>query len=257
MTNTQNTNTAPLQDCTDSEFCARLQAVFLQNGLSALLTEKRTDMLLMLARRLVSENKKYNLTAITDTDAVILRHLADSLSVARLIPEGASVLDVGTGAGFPSLPLAVCRPDLSVTAMDATAKKVRYITETAALLGLTNYRGVAGRAEELCCPPMRQSFDVVVARAVSELSILSELCLPYCKKGGCFLAMKGTLAETEAEKARPALAVLGGGQPLSVSLPLHSDKEELLHAVICIKKEGDSPAEYPRPYAKILKAPLS
>ncbi len=241
----------------DKDFFIRLCEVFARNGMEALLTKKREEQLLLLARRLVSENKKYNLTAITDQNAIILRHIADSLTVSSFIPTGARVLDVGTGAGFPSLPLAICRPDVTVTALDATAKKIRYVTETATLLSLDNYEGIAGRAEELCRPPYRGSFDVVLARAVSELSILSELCLPFCRTGGAFLAMKGTSANEEAAKAAGAIDKLGGGTPTVYQTPVTDGEEELLHAVVVTKKEKASPTLYPRVYAKILKEPLS
>ncbi len=245
------------EDCSCEEFLSRMHTVFEANGLAAYLTKGRDEKLLALAMRMVTENKKYNLTAITAPDAVILRHLADAVSIAPFIAEGATLLDVGTGGGFPSLPLAICRPDIKITAIDSTAKKIRYVTETAAFLGLPNLTAITARAEELCRPPLRESFDFVTARAVSALPVLSELCLPFCRIGGQFLAMKGSEAQTEAQTAAAAVKKLGGSAATVTPVTLRDDREELLHAIVTVTKISRTPTEYPRVYTRIVKDPLA
>ncbi len=245
------------EDCSCQDFLARLHAVFDQNDLSCYLTDSRDQKLLFLALRMVTENKKYNLTAITAPDAIILRHLADAVSLSPLIAEGATLLDVGTGGGFPSLPLAICRPDISITAIDSTAKKIRYVAETAELLSLSNLQAKVARAEDICRPPLREGFDCVTARAVSALPVLSELCLPFCRIGGKLLAMKGTDAEAEAQAALSAIKKLGGGAPRITPITLRDSHEELLHAVVAVDKLTHTPQEYPRVYTRIVKDPLA
>ena len=160
----------------DAEFLARLNRVFSLNKLDRYLSRERAEMLLTLARRLAETNAQYNLSAITDPDGIIFKHFADSAALCPYTPEKAKVLDVGTGAGFPSLVLAICRPDIQITALDATEKKVRYVEESAQILGLTNLRAVCARAEDLAATELRRSFDVVTARAVLPSPFLSDSC---------------------------------------------------------------------------------
>lgn len=244
------------QELDEAEFLARLNRVFAKNELDRYLTKERAEKLLLLAKRLIEVNAQYNLTAITDMDGIILKHFADCVALAPLIPPKASLLDVGTGAGFPSLPLAICRPDISVTAMDATEKKVRYVGETAEILAIGNLTAMNARAEDCAVGSMRAAFDVVTARAVSELRILSELCLPFCRKGGLFLAMKGKNVENELKAAKKAIPTLGGRLISSTEDTLTSESESISRFVVVIEKSGATPALYPRPYAKILKSPL-
>lgn len=238
------------------EFEEALDSVFERCGLSSLLDEKKSEQLCRLFLRLISENEKYNLTAVTDLDGVILRHFADSAACARYLPEGASLLDVGCGAGFPSLPLAILRPDLRITALDATAKRVKYVTDTAALLSLANVVGVTARAEEYAKPPARESFDCVTARAVANLRALSELCLPFVRVGGLFLSMKATGAAAELADARRAIGALGGRVEKTEDFSLSDGREQLSRTAILIRKAKPTDAAYPRAWAKILKKPL-
>jgi 16S rRNA (guanine527-N7)-methyltransferase len=238
------------------EFVGALRACFAKCKMENLLDEGKCELFFRLYTRLCEENEKYNLTAVTDEAGVILKHFADSAACARYLPEGASLLDVGCGAGFPSLPLAVLRPDLKITALDATAKRVQYVTDTAALLGLSNVAGVTARAEEHAKTAARVSFDFVTARAVANLRALSELCLPFVRVGGVFLSMKATGARQELEDARRAIGALGGKIGTTEDFTLTDGAETLSRTAILVKKVKPTDKAYPRAWAKILKKPL-
>ena len=240
------------------EFSSYFLSVAEKNGISSLLNEESIDRFYTLTHHMLTVNEQMNLTAIREEKRCILLHYADSLVSAKHFPTDATVIDVGCGAGFPSLPLAICRPDLSITAMDATAKRVRYVSECASLLGLSNLKTLTGRAEELSqSVAYREHFDCATARAVAALPVLSELCLPFVKVGGLFIAMKGRAAEEECAAARHALSVLGGVQENTVQAPLLSPEgEEFAHTSILVRKQRRTPSLYPRPYGKITKSPL-
>ncbi len=206
---------------------------------------------------LLEVNAHTNLTAIRSIPDVIGKHLVDSLFAAETIPNGASVLDLGCGPGFPSIPLAIARPDLKVTALDSTAKKIAFVKDAAARLGLSNLSAYAGRAEDAALAKQLGHFDVVVSRAVARLQVLDELCLPYVKIGGFLLAMKGAKAEEELAEAQRGISILGGGRPERIAcalLPANGEPEA--RALIKIPKIKQTPPSYPRSYAAILKKPL-
>jgi 16S rRNA (guanine527-N7)-methyltransferase len=190
-----------------------------------------------------------------------MRHYVDSLSVAAHIPAGATVLDIGCGAGFPCLPLALARPDLHITAIDSTEKKVRYVNETAAILGIdpATLTALAMRAEEggSIGGQLREKFNIVVSRAVAHLSVLGELALPCLKVGGRLIALKGAKAAEEIADAR-GLTMLGGAPAQLVPTPLTApDTGEIdHHALVMIEKCEKTPKIYPRKYAQIVKKPL-
>lgn len=207
----------------------------------------------ILANHLVLTNEKYNLTAITDDEGVILRHFADSLTAVKHIPKGAKVIDVGAGGGFPSLPIAIVRDDLKITSLDSTAKKLEFIKEAAELLSLDNITTVAARAEEVGREELRESFDVSISRAVARLSILSELCLPLTRVGGLFIAMKGADSQNELDEAEKGIKILGGELQYKEGFTL-SDAGE--RCIIVCRKNSSTQAKYPRAYAKIKKSPL-
>ena len=201
-------------------------------------------------------NQYMNLTAIKDPEAVILRHFADSLTIEPLIPQGAALVDIGCGAGFPSLPIAICRPDVQILSLDSTDKRIRYVRETAELLGCKNLKAVAMRAEEGGKTALRESFDICTARAVAALPVLAELCLPYVKKGGRFLAMKARKAEEEWNAAAGAVKKLGGELVQQHNVTLHGMGEIDERVIFEIGKQKNTPKELPRRYAQILKSPL-
>ena len=221
------------------------------NGLSELLPDSAAEKLYALTVRMLEINEKFNLTAIKEPSRIILLHYVDSLLAARHIPENATVIDVGCGAGFPSLPLAICRPDLKITAMDATAKRVAYVKDTAEFLSLGGLSTLTGRAEELGNDPaLRERFDVATARAVAGM--------PFVRKGGIFLALKGKNAEAERREAEGAIVRLGGRVSDVDETPVvGKEGETFARAAISIQKNEKTPKEYPRPYGKILKKPLA
>ena len=241
----------------EKDFSSALTKVFAANGLSSLLSMERMEQFYRLTVRMLEENEKYNLTAITDMDKIILNHYADCVTLAARLKKNATIIDVGCGAGFPSLPLAIVRPDLKITAADSTAKRVNYVAETARLLGLTNLTAVVMRAEDGGkMPEYREKFDYATARAVAEMRILCELTLPFVRVGGQLVAMKGKNAEFELSSAKKAIATLGGRNTLCESITLKGEGETLTHPLIIIDKKERTPATFPRPYAQISKKPL-
>ena len=238
-------------------FISSLNRTFCENGLGSMLNIALSDKFYALTVRMLEENEKYNLTAIKDVDKIILNHYADCATLAKRLPKGARVADIGCGAGFPTLPVAILRPDVTILAVDSTAKRIGYVSETAAMLSLDNVEAVAMRAEDGGkSPEYREKFDVVTARAVAEMRILCELCLPYARVGGKFIAMKGRNAEFELQGAKKAISILGGRNTAVEEITLTDGKEMLSHPLIIIDKKEKTPINYPRPYAQISKKPL-
>ena len=238
-------------------FTSNLTKIFSSNGLSSLLSMEIMEKFYLLTVRMLEENEKYNLTAITDPDKIILNHYADCCTLASRLKKGASIIDVGCGAGFPSLPLAIVRPDLKILAVDSTAKRVSYVAETAKMLGLDNLKAEVMRAEDGGKnPEYREKFDYATARAVAEMRVLSELTLPFVKVGGQLVAMKGKNAEFELAGAKKAIATLGGRGTKCEQITLKGGAEELTHPLIIVDKKERTPASFPRPFAQISKKPL-
>lgn len=238
-------------------FTSGLTRAFAANGMSSLLSIEKNEKFYALTVRMLEENEKYNLTAITEPSKIILNHYVDCATLAAKLKKGATIIDVGCGAGFPTLPLAIVRPDLKITAMDSTAKRVSYVQETARLLGLDNVTAVTMRAEDGGkSPDMREKFDYATARAVAEMRVLAELALPFVKVGGQMVAMKGKNAEFELSAAKKAIATLGGRNTSCEMITLKGEGEELTHPFIIIDKKEKTPLAYPRPFAQISKKPL-
>lgn len=207
------------------------------------------------AQLLAQWNEKINLTAITDPFGITVKHFADSLSVFKYceFPQGAKVIDVGTGAGFPGLALLIARPDLRLTLLDSTKKKLGVIENILGEIGLSAEL-LHSRAEEAGQKSeYREGFDFATARAVANLRELSEYCLPFVKRGGYFISMKGANAAEELDGAKKAIAVLGGKIESANSFALEDAGERY---IIAVKKLSPTPAKYPRPSAKIAKNPL-
>lgn len=192
------------------------------------------------AEMLRERNEKINLTAITEPEEVKVKHFLDSCSAAELLPGGASVLDIGSGAGFPGLPLKIVRPDLTVTLLDSVNKKVAFVSDVVAELKLSGVTAVHARIEDF---PHKGEYDAVVSRAVAELSTLAEYALPFVKIGGVFIAYKSEKAESEAEAAASAITLLGGR--------IREIREAFVAAgltrkLIIIDKIAPTPPKYPR-----------
>ena len=211
------------------------------------------------ARLLVEWNEKMNLTAITDPTDIVIKHFADSLSAAPLLPTGEfSLIDVGTGAGFPGVPLAMLRPDCSLTLLDSLNKRLIFLDEVCKAVGV-NATFLHLRAEDGGKKAeLREQYDVATARAVGALPLLCEYCLPYVKVGGRFLALKGPTGEEESEKSRRAMAQLGGKvrEVKKLYLPADSKGETGERQIFFIDKCSHTPQKFPRPAAKIAKNPL-
>lgn len=210
------------------------------------------DQLLAFSERLRESNRYMNLTAVTDPNEIVTRHFLDCAVLAPMLSPGAKVLDLGTGAGFPGVPLAVLT-GADFILLDAQRKRVDFLNETLAALGIKNARAIHARAEEFAAGN-RECFDFVTSRAVAELNQLCELALPLLRIGGVFLAMKAADCLEETENAKNACQVLGSAPPEIIRLrPPFSEAER---AVVRMEKTAPTPAAYPRRFAKIRSKPL-
>ena len=227
----------------------------LEQGLPALgMGLELIEPLEAFSRMLLEKNQVMNLTAITEPRDVAALHLLDSLAgLAGL--EAGTVVDVGTGAGFPGVPLAIARPSVRVTLLDSLGKRVDFLRESCRELGLENVECVHGRAEEFALEKgFRDSFDFAAARAVANLRVLCELCLPFVKVGGQFLAMKSVDSGQELENAAHAVKLLGGRTAQVEDYPIPGT--EITHRLIVVEKLAPTLKGYPRRWAKIQKEPL-
>ena len=205
-------------------------------------------------KSVISYNEKVNLTAITDEKEFIVKHIVDSISAAKFLPENAKLVDVGSGAGFPAVPLKIVRGDLSVTMIDALGKRVSFLNSVTEELDLKDIRAIHLRAEDAAKGELRESFDVVTARAVSELRTLAEYCLPLVKIGGRFVSYKSANSDEEIKAAENAIKILGGKIEKidDFCLPISGEKRRL----VIIKKIAATPKKYPRGQGKEKKQPL-
>ena len=225
---------------------------YLINGaaqVGATITSEQAEVLCAYYEKVVECNKAFNLTAITEEKDFAVKHIIDSLAGVSEIPHGAKLCDIGSGGGFPSMPIAIAREDVSVTALDSTAKKMAFVAQSAKELGINNISTIAGRAEAQ--KAQFAKYDAVTARAVSALPILLELAMPFLKVGGLFLAYKTD--ESELSTAQNAMKVLGVKHLHTKFLNLpNGDKR----AIIVFEKIKQTPSQYPRVYGSIKKKPL-
>lgn len=206
------------------------------------------------ADMLVEWNEKINLTAITDPDGIAVKHFLDSVLPIKMfdLPENASVIDVGTGAGFPGIPMKIMRGDISLTLMDSLNKRVNFLSEVCAELGI-DADCTHERAEDSGTGDKRERFDIATARAVARLSVLCEYCLPFVKVGGAFVALKGADCGEEIKEAYTAIKTLGGKTEKVIEYTLPTGDKRTL---VVIRKIAPTPKAYPRPKGKMNKKPL-
>ena len=226
----------------------------LREGLSELnldLPLQRQETLCAFARAMVKQNEVMNLTAITEDTQVAKLHLLDSLTVLCCADlKGKTLIDVGCGAGFPGVPLAIACPEAKITLLDSLGKRVKWLEETLPQLGISA-ECVTARAEEAVID-RREKYDFATSRAVARLNILLELTAPYVKVGGAVLAMKGAAAEEELAEAAGAIKKLGLKLETVRNFPIDGTS----HAVIVLRKIAPTPAKFPRRFAQIKKSPL-
>ena len=215
------------------------------------LTERQLDQLCEFGRLLLEKNQVMNLTAITEPEAVAQLHFIDSLTVLKAADcRNKSVIDVGCGAGFPGVPMAIAEPSIRLTLLDSLQKRMNWLREILPQLGV-EASVVDARAEEYVTG-CREQYDLAVSRAVARLNILCELCLPYVKVGGAFLALKGAMTQEEVEQAGKAIAALGGRVQAIQEYPIAG----AVHRIVVIEKVRPTPKQYPRKFAKIKQSPL-
>lgn len=218
------------------------------------LTEEQLVQLDTYCNFLLEYNSHTNLTAIKEEDQVYLKHFYDSLTFIKAtdVTKYNNLLDIGTGAGFPGMVLKIVFPNLEVTLLDSNNKKINFLQELSNKLGLTKINFYHGRAEDFCVKN-RESFDIVTARAVTNMTALSELCLPLVKLNGYFIALKGSNQE-ELNDSKNAIKILGGLIEDTINFELPYDGGE--RNIVRIIKQKNTPKEYPRRYDKIVKKPL-
>lgn len=218
------------------------------------LTEEQLNQLDIYCNFLLEYNSHTNLTAIKEEDQVYLKHFYDSLTFMKAInvTKYNNLLDIGTGAGFPGMVLKIVFPELEVTLLDSNNKKICFLQELSNKLGLNKINFYHGRAEDFCVKN-RESFDIVTARAVTNMTALSELCLPLVKLNGYFIALKGSNQE-ELNDSKNAIKILGGQIEDTINFELPYEGGE--RNIVKIIKQKNTPKEYPRRYDKIVKKPL-
>jgi 16S rRNA (guanine527-N7)-methyltransferase len=227
----------------------------LKSGLTSLgLPESGIPALLRYAELLLEKNKVMNLTSITVPRDVATLHFLDSIILLKLADfSGKTVADVGTGAGFPGLPLRIVEPSIRLTLLDSLGKRIAFLQEVCGALELRDVDCIHARAEDFAAQ-RRESFDIVTSRAVAALPQLAELCLPLVKIGGQFLAMKSVDSDGEIAEAEHAIGLLGGS--LAAVQDYWIPQTDVCHRLVRIIKKGPTPAKYPRAFAKIKKSPL-
>lgn len=242
-----------------ADFITTYLRILDENGLADFATEVLANRFFALTARLLAGNAVMNLTAITDPHEIILKHYVDSLCAAKYLPQDKTVADVGCGAGFPTLPLALVRPDLRLTAIDSTDKRIAFVRETAAALGLENVTAVTARAEDAGAGEMRGKYDCVTARAVARLNMLCEFCIPLLHTGGLFLPMKAKNGTEELNEAKNAIRTLHAELRFCAEfriLDTGSVEPPQSRMIAGIEKIGETEKIYPRNFSQIKKKPL-
>lgn len=232
-----------------------------EKDLSALgitLSEKQIAQFMSYYELLIEWNSFMNLTGITEFEEVMKKHFVDSVSLIKAIDlsnQELSVIDIGTGAGFPGVPLKIAFPQLKVTLLDSLNKRIKFLDEVIAQLGLENIDTIHGRAEDFAKPDkLRETYDVCVSRAVANLATLSEFCLPFVKVGGCFVSYKSEKISDEAMEAKHAIFLLGG--KVKEQVAFHLPESDIYRNLFVIEKMSATPKKYPRKAGLPAKEPL-
>lgn len=234
--------------------------------LHIILSDSQMEQFVTYYEMLVEKNQTMNLTAITDFDEVLKKHFVDSLSLVKICnldsgffsnfaDQEFSLIDIGTGAGFPGIPLKIAFPNLKVTLMDSLNKRVDFLNEVIDALKLCEVNTIHGRAEDYAKPDkLREKYDLCVSRAVANLSTLSEYCLPYVKIGGKFISYKSEKAADEIKESEYAIDILGGQVEKQLDFKLPSS--DIYRNLVVVKKVSETPTKYPRKAGKASKNPL-
>lgn len=226
--------------------------------LNIILDDSQLDQFRIYYEMLTERNKVMNLTAITEYEAVIDKHFIDSILIGTVmeLKRNFSVIDVGSGAGFPGIPLKIAYPNLSITLLDSLNKRVNFLNEVIDALHLTDITAVHARAEDGARnPAYREQYDLCVSRAVANLSTLSEYCLPFVKKSGYFVSYKSAQIQEELGQAKRAVAVLGGS--IQEVKPVTLPEADITRQFVFIRKVGNTPKAYPRKAGTASKQPIS
>ncbi len=225
------------------------------NKIDLILNDKQAEQFLSYYELLIQKNKVMNLTSITEFDDVVLKHFLDSLMICKIQKLEGSLIDVGTGAGFPGIPLKIMYPDLKVVLLDSLNKRVQFLNEVIRELGLENIKAIHGRAEDLAKQKIyREQFDYCVSRAVANLSSLAEYCIPFVKIGGYFIPYKSGKIQEELDSGKKAINILGGTVEIVKEFEL--PQTDIFRCLLYIRKIENSPQKYPRKAGMPTKEPI-
>ena len=225
------------------------------NKIDLILNDKQAEQFLRYYELLIQKNKVMNLTSITEFDDVVLKHFLDSLMICKIQKLEGSLIDVGTGAGFPGIPLKIMYPDLKVVLLDSLNKRVQFLNEVVRELGLENIKAIHGRAEDLAKQKIyREQFDYCVSRAVANLSSLAEYCIPFVKIGGYFIPYKSGKIQEELDGGKKAINILGGTVEIVKEFEL--PQTDIFRCLLYIRKIENSPQKYPRKAGMPTKEPI-
>jgi len=237
------------------EFILKLSKELENSGFS--LSQEKLEKLYLYKELLVEWNEKINLTAITDDEEIIIKHIIDSVYVLPHIKDNSKVIDVGTGAGLPGIILAICNDNIQVTLLDALQKRITFLNDVIEKTQLTNTKAIHARAEEAGQNiEHREQYDVVVSRAVASLNVLIELTAPCAKTNGLCIYMKADKTEQEIAQSKRAIQELSLKHLDTISYTLTLNEEEITHTLIKYTKKDTTKSKYPRQFAKIKKSPL-